>query len=163
MARLSEPGESLSTFIGRAVNALDILARQKGTRAEPSDVSTRSVQEKDLESLIAEEVARYVSSDIFRDHVFGPILRQALSSYLSSEPGSQLSRELSGEVSSDASRPHAPMQKADVLNRLRALKAQGLSLQAMAIRLNAEGVPTLSGRGRWQKGTVGNLLAQGED
>jgi hypothetical protein len=55
------------------------------------------------------------------------------------------------------------MQKADVLNRLRALKAQGLSLQAMAIRLNAEGVPTLSGRGRWQKGTVGNLLAQGED
>jgi hypothetical protein len=28
---------------------------------------------------------------------------------------------------------------------------------------NAEGVPTLSGKGRWQKGTIGNLLAQIQD
>jgi hypothetical protein len=28
--------------------------------------------------------------------------------------------------------------------------------------LNAEGVPTLSGKGRWQKGTIGDLLAQVE-
>jgi Recombinase len=34
------------------------------------------------------------------------------------------------------------------------------SVQAIANQLNAEGVPTLSGRGRWQKGTVGDLLAQ---
>jgi hypothetical protein len=33
-------------------------------------------------------------------------------------------------------------------------------LRAMANRLNTEGVPTLSGKGRWQKGTVENLLAQ---
>jgi hypothetical protein len=25
--------------------------------------------------------------------------------------------------------------------------------------LNARGIPTLSGKGRWQKGTVGHLLA----
>jgi recombinase len=41
--------------------------------------------------------------------------------------------------------------------------AEGLSLQAMANRLNAEGVPTLGRKGRWQKGTIGNLLAQAED
>jgi hypothetical protein len=49
--------------------------------------------------------------------------------------------------------------KAAVLQRLRAMQAEGLSLQAIANRLNNEGVPTLSGKGRWQKGTIGNLLA----
>jgi hypothetical protein len=55
-----------------------------------------------------------------------------------------------------------PLQrKAALLARLRAMKAAGLSLQAMATQLNGEGVPTISGKGQWQKGTVGNLLAQG--
>jgi hypothetical protein len=36
---------------------------------------------------------------------------------------------------------------------LRALKASGLSLQHIADRLNAEKVPTLSGIGRWHRGT----------
>jgi len=43
------------------------------------------------------------------------------------------------------------------------LKVHGLSLQHIADRLNADGVPTLSGRGRWQKGTISNLLARAED
>jgi Recombinase len=43
------------------------------------------------------------------------------------------------------------------------MQAKGLSLQAIANQLKAEGVPTLSGKGRWQKGTIGNLLAQGEE
>jgi hypothetical protein len=53
--------------------------------------------------------------------------------------------------------------KAAVLQRLQALQAEGLSLQKIADRLNHEGVPTLSGKGRWQKGTIGNLLAQGNE
>jgi excisionase family DNA binding protein len=52
-------------------------------------------------------------------------------------------------------------RKAALVARLRALQAQGLSLQAIATQLNVEGVPTISGKGRWQKGTIGNLLAQG--
>jgi hypothetical protein len=42
------------------------------------------------------------------------------------------------------------------------MQAEGLPLQAIADRLTAEGVPTLSGKGRWQKGTIANLLAQGQ-
>jgi hypothetical protein len=53
--------------------------------------------------------------------------------------------------------------KAAVLQRLKTLQAGGLSLQKIADRLNHEGVPTLSGKGRWQKGTIGNLLAQGDE
>jgi hypothetical protein len=33
-------------------------------------------------------------------------------------------------------------------------------LQAIANQLNTEGVPTLSGKGRWQKGTIANLLKE---
>ena len=54
-----------------------------------------------------------------------------------------------------------PLQrKARLVARLQAMHAQGLSHQAIATQLNAEGVPTLSGKGTWQKGTVGHLLAQ---
>jgi hypothetical protein len=49
------------------------------------------------------------------------------------------------------------------VSRLRALQVQGLLHQAITTRLNVEGVPTLPGRGHWQKGTVGNLLAQGPE
>jgi hypothetical protein len=52
-------------------------------------------------------------------------------------------------------------RKAAILARLRAMKAEGLTLQAMTNQLNTEGVPTLTGKGRWQKGTIGNMLAQG--
>jgi excisionase family DNA binding protein len=54
-----------------------------------------------------------------------------------------------------------PVQrKAALVPRLRALQAQGLSMQAIANQLNAEGVPTLSGRGHWQKGTVSDFLSE---
>jgi hypothetical protein len=59
-------------------------------------------------------------------------------------------------VPNDAPEP----DRAAVLQRLRAMQAQGLSHQAMADRFNLEGVPTLSGKGRWHKGTIGKLLAQ---
>jgi hypothetical protein len=49
-----------------------------------------------------------------------------------------------------------------LLQRLQALQAEGLSLQTIANRLNNEGVPTLSGKGHWQKGTIGKLIAQDE-
>jgi excisionase family DNA binding protein len=44
------------------------------------------------------------------------------------------------------------------LQRLQALRAEGLSHQAIADRLNKENVPTRSGRGQWQAGTIGKLL-----
>jgi excisionase family DNA binding protein len=53
-------------------------------------------------------------------------------------------------------------RKAALLPRLQAMQAEGLTRQAIANRLNAEGVPTLSGHGRWQKGTISNLLAEAE-
>jgi hypothetical protein len=51
-------------------------------------------------------------------------------------------------------------KKAEVLPRIRLLQGEGLSLQAIANRLNAEGMPTLSGKGSWKKGTLSNALKE---
>jgi excisionase family DNA binding protein len=55
------------------------------------------------------------------------------------------------------------LRKPALVQRIRAMKAQGLSLQKIANQLNAEGELTLSHRGTWKKGTVGNLLAEVEE
>lgn len=58
--------------------------------------------------------------------------------------------------------PTLQMRRAALLARIQAMHAEGLSTQAIATGLNQEGVPTISGRGQWQRGTVANLLAQAE-
>jgi excisionase family DNA binding protein len=69
-------------------------------------------------------------------------------------------RDLPPPILSAADTPQA--RKAALVARLQALQAEGLSHQAIAKRLNDDGVPTISGRGQWQKGTISNLLAQAE-
>jgi Recombinase len=50
------------------------------------------------------------------------------------------------------------LDKAALVARLHQMRASGLSLSQIARRLQAEGLPTLSGKGKWQKGTVDKLL-----
>jgi hypothetical protein len=49
--------------------------------------------------------------------------------------------------------------KAAIVARLHQMRDQGMSLQAIADQLQAEGLPTLSGTGQWRKGTVDKLLS----
>jgi hypothetical protein len=165
IARLMEPGESLSTLIDRALVALEAFHSGGTTRSLTSKVT--SEQPEDLQVLIEREVSRYLTSDRFRDNLFIPLMKQTVSSYLPSD----LTRYLTSEpitipalpVHSSAARIEVPGgkdQKTAVLSRLRAMQAEGLSLQAIANQLNAEGVPTLSGKGHWQKGTIANLLKE---
>jgi hypothetical protein len=168
IARLMEPGESLSTLIDRALVALEALHSGRTVRPRTSEVT--SEQSEDLQSLIAREVSRYLTGDHFRGDVFIPLLKQALTGFLPSD----LTRYFTSEpitvpalpVHSNTARIRAPEgkdQKTVILSRLQAMQTDGLSLQMIANRLNAEGVPTLSGKGRWQKGTISNLLAQAEE
>jgi Recombinase len=53
------------------------------------------------------------------------------------------------------------LDKAAMVARLQQMRAGGMSLQRIADQLRAEGVPTLTGRGQWQKGTVDKLLRGG--
>lgn len=165
IARLMEPGESLSTLIDRALATLDAMHKSGGLLSRSSD-TTRNAPE-DLQILIAREVSRYFTSDSFRDNLFIPLLKQSLSSYLPSDATRYLTSEAITvpALPVHGSTTHSPApdgngQRTAVLQRLQALQVEGLSLQKIADRLNNEGVPTLSGKGKWQKGTIGNLLAQ---
>jgi hypothetical protein len=167
-ARLMEPGESLSTLIERALATLDAVHKAGGLPSRPSDQTSHPSE--DLQFLIAREVSRYFTSDNFRDNLFLPLLKQSLSSYLPSDVTRYLTREAitvpALPVHSSTAQSQAPDdndQRTAVLRRLQAMQAEGLSLQKIADRLNADGVPTLSGKGHWQKGTIGNLLAQIQD
>jgi excisionase family DNA binding protein len=102
---------------------------------------------------------------LFRKAALDAMLRQQEQRHEAPASKPRLVRQ-PGEA--DAARPRPPAasagqpydrRKAELITRLRAMKAQGLSYQPMANQLNAEGVPTLSGRGKWTKGTIGNLLA----
>ena len=72
--------------------------------------------------------------------------------------------ETPGPTSTTATQPPATAPhraKADLIARLRYLhEVKQLGPQAIAERLNAEGVPTISGKGQWSKGTVSKILAR---
>jgi hypothetical protein len=159
ITRLMEPGESLSTLIDRALVALEVIHNGRTVRPRTSEVP--SEQPEDLQTLIAREVSRYFTSDHFRGDVFIPLLKQALTSFLPSD----LTRYLTSEAITVPALPvHSSTdsndQKTAVLPRLRAMQAKGFSFQKIADELNAEGVPTLSHKGTWKKGTIYNLLKE---
>ena len=69
-------------------------------------------------------------------------------------------KERQGEEKKEITpKPSAPslLDKTALKKRIQGLKQEGLSLQAIAVLLNDEGTPTLSGKGQWHKGTVGKL------
>ncbi len=47
--------------------------------------------------------------------------------------------------------------RAAVVERIQAMRTDGMTTTAIAGILNREGVPTFSGRGKWQSSTVRNL------
>jgi hypothetical protein len=162
ITRLTEPGESLSTLIDRALAALDTIHSRP---LNPHTSEWTSEPSEDLQALIAREVSRYFTSDRFRDNLFIPLFKQALSSALPSDLtkflSSDLTRSLPRESITITALPVlASPSKAELVTWLHTLQGSGMSLQHMADELNARGIPTLSGTGHWQKGTIGKLLAQ---
>jgi hypothetical protein len=47
-----------------------------------------------------------------------------------------------------------------VLAQIRRWQQEGMSLRAIAAQLNAEGVPTPSGQGKWYQSNLSRLLAR---
>jgi hypothetical protein len=79
----------------------------------------------------------------------------------------QIPAEVPTPAASEHSEPSPPVSaspsKAELMAWLHTLRGAGMSLRNMAHELNARGVLTLSGKGQWQQGTIGKLLAQAEE
>jgi excisionase family DNA binding protein len=105
-----------------------------------------------LERIIEDAVERAVSRAMERyEHTERPVHPERHDRSI--HPGERAQRSIHAT-------PISSPNKAGLLTRMRALRKSGLSFQAIADQLNAEGIPTLSGKGRWQKGTIANLLTQ---
>ena len=111
-----------------------------------------------FETFLGEEITHLVNRVVER--VVDKLVERLSERFQRSERTEHAERSVSVHRLPLASPSVKSEPKATLLKRLRAMQAEGLSLQTIANRLNAEGIPTLSGKGRWQKGSIGNLLAQ---
>jgi excisionase family DNA binding protein len=113
---------------------------------QPFDADTLALMEK-LQQAVQARDAQGWRAAVVRLH--DAVLQQAVQD-----------QDGQGPTSMAGDTPHPMQYREAMLARLRAMKAEGLSLQKMADRLNNERVPSLKG-GRWHKGTIGDMLAQG--
>jgi hypothetical protein len=180
--------EALQTFCRseglRVPDAAEIIERsERPERAERSEHAERSISPADealarqtLETMAGQYLAQVMArqSDYFEaflrdelDHMVNRVVERVVEQMVE-----RLMERFERAERPERSRPVASLPpssppparddpKAALLSRLRTMQGEGLSLQKIADRLNTEGVPTLSGKGRWQKGTISNLLAQG--
>jgi hypothetical protein len=168
--------EAVQTFCRseglRVPDAAEMLERpERAERSGRSEHAERSMDAtQDLDTLAGQYLARVMERqsnyfDLFLKeeltHLVERVVERVVDQAVERLEGRFTTQRTSrDERSMEHSTPAITDHKAAVLTRLRAMQAEGLPLQAIANRLNAEGVPTLSGKGRWQKGTIGNLLAQ---
>ena len=156
----------------RVPDVAEILERSE--RLERSEHAERSIDaHQDLETLAGQYLARFMERqsnyfDLFlKDeltHLVERVVERVVDQVVERLAKRFTDQRTSqNERSMERSTPAITDHKAAVLTRLRAMQAEGLSLQKIADRLNHEGVSTLSGKGRWQKGTIGHLLAQGDE
>ena len=178
--------EALQTFCRseglRVPDTAEMIERLE--RPERSEHAERSMSPADealarqaLETMAGQYLAQVMArqSDYFEaflrdelDHMVTRVVERVVEQMVErlTERFERAERDERAERSIPAHRAPPSLQtvmsepKAAVLQRLQALQAEGLSLQKIADCLNNEGVPTLSGKGQWRKGTIGNLLAQ---
>jgi hypothetical protein len=159
--------------------------RERAAHSERSiNPDAAALAQRTLENLMGQYLARIMER---QNDYFEAFLREELSHLVDrvlERVADQLSERLAARFSTvvERSEPAEPTersetilslpeprpmptpagQRAVLLQRLQAMRAEGLSRQAMADRLNAEGVPTLSGKGRWHRGSIGKLFAQAD-
>jgi predicted DNA-binding transcriptional regulator AlpA len=168
----------------RVPDAAKILERsERLERAKRSEHAERSMSPADealarqaLETMAGQYLAQVMArqSDYFEaflrdelDHMVNRVVERVVEQMVERlterfERSERPERSMPAHGLPPSPLPVMPDPKAAVLQRLQAMQAEGLSLQKIADRLNKEGVPTLSGKGKWQKGTIGHLLAQVE-
>jgi Recombinase len=140
----------------------EALARQTfETMAGQYLVQVMARQSDYFEAFLREELTHLVNR--IAERVVDQVVERLTERSVRSERPERAERSQPAASLPPSSQPMVSEPKVTVLQRLQAMQAEGLSLQKIADRLNSEGVPTLSGKGRWQKGTIGNLLAQSDE
>ncbi len=143
--RLRLPGESQAVLIHRALIALDGQPRPMSVEALAQRIDQLESRLLALESGSA-GVVRHMPKpkrELIRD--VKPPAGNA------SQPDTQPDTDA---FSLAPSEPGEDDIKAFVVQRIRQMRDQGMTSAGIAAALNVEGIPTFSGRGSWQSGTI---------
>jgi Recombinase len=177
--------EALQTFCRReglrVPDAAEMIERsERLERAERSEHAERSMGPADealarqaLETMAGQSLAQVMArqSDYFEaflrdelDHMVNRVVERVVEQMMErlTERFERPERSEHSERSTALPAIASP-SKAELVTWLRTLRGSGMSLQNIANELNARGIPTLSGKWKWQKGTIGNLLVRGNE
>jgi hypothetical protein len=137
MAALRQPGETVDAFVNRALITLQAL-----TQSVTSHIPSHKAMTADMRPSEGQAPDRVKPRQAQTDAVTNPV-----------------PSHVPKDAPSPAERPSYEAYRAMILQRIQAMRASTppLSWQKVADAFNAEGLPTLSGRGRWDKSTVASL------
>jgi hypothetical protein len=135
LARLKREGETLAQLVDRALSALEGVAQSVAEQRE----------------IVAKPVAKQQPED-----------RQRLEVWVPDDLVDSLRTFLLGGVAQFVAQQRESVANSVAEQRLIAQaaepRAQGLSWEEIARQWNAEGVPTLSGKGQWHRKTITRLV-----
>jgi hypothetical protein len=133
----SGAGETVDAFVNRALITLQAL-----TQSVTSHIPSHKAMTADMRPSEGQAPDRVKPRQAQTDAVTSPV-----------------PSHVPKDAPSPAERPSYEAYRAMILQRIQAMRASTppLSWQKVADAFNAEGLPTLSGRGRWDKSTVASL------
>jgi hypothetical protein len=143
LARLKREGETLAQLIDRALSALEGVAQSVANQRET----------------VANSVAQQ-QPDRQRVEVWVPDdLVDSLRAFLLGGVAQSVANQREGVANLVAQQRVAnSVAKQRLIAQAAELRAQGLSWGEIARRWNAEGIPTLSGKGQWHRKTITRLV-----
>jgi len=142
IAKLARAGESQAAVIVRALACLE-----RNTGCDTDAIQPEPDRLAEIERRLAALEAAVVQAAIQRT------TPEATTGTVAEPQGDE-------PVSQDALQRTTPDREA-VVERIKALRGEGVTASAIARQLNADGEPSPSGKGRWHGGTVQRLLARG--
>ncbi len=118
---------------------------------ERSDMEPRAEMERLMERFMEQAVERFIERLTERlPAILAPVIERSIERHERSENVPPIPPTLSP--------PTPRTSHAAMLPRLLAWRQGGVSGREMARRLNAEGVPTVTGRGQWTDGQISRML-----
>jgi recombinase len=155
LARLKREGETLAQLVDRALETLEGVAQSVANQRETvaKTVAERTQEDRQrLEVWVPDDLV-----DSLRAFLLGGVVqsvaqqREGVANSVAEQREGVANLVAQQRVANSVAKQRLIAQAAE-------LRAQGLSWEEIARRWNAEGVPTLSGKGQWHRKTITRLV-----
>ena len=154
LARLKREGETLAQLVDRALSALEGVAQSVANQRETvaNSVAQQQPDRQRVEVWVPDDLV-----DSLRAFLLGGVAQSVAQQHES--VANSVAEQREGVANLVAQQRVAnSVAKQRLIAQAAKLRAQGLSWGEIARRWNAEGIPTLSGKGQWHRKTITRLV-----